>query len=122
MSVLAVTATKDTDLDDLVEKYLKKNRSIKTQETSGETKRTLERDIENAISAIDKAFAFTDEYLCMDTMKYFPSERTLTCLAFLHSKHPSYLKNTLNAKRIALWTAWALLTGVTVTNVIWHTT
>jgi hypothetical protein len=107
MSVLAVTATENMDLDDLVEKYHGKNR---TQKTSGKTKRNLERDIDNAISAIDKAFAFTDEYLCMDTMRYFPSERTLTCLAFFQSKHPSYFKKRLHAKRIALWTAWALLT------------
>jgi len=111
MSVLAVTATEETDLDDLVEKYLKKNRSIKTQETSEKVKRNLQKDIENATAAIEKVFVFTDRHLCMDTMRYFPSERTLTCLAFLHSKHPSYLEKRLDAKRIALWTAWALLTG-----------
>jgi hypothetical protein len=104
MSILAVTATGELDVEDLETEYLPQNGKAPKRPAN-----QLTADVEHAMKAVDDVFAFIDKYLHIDTMTYFMQERTLTCLAFLQAKHPTYLSKPANASRLAYWTAWALL-------------
>ncbi|MGD0540272.1 MAG: DUF262 domain-containing protein [Tepidisphaeraceae bacterium] len=70
----------------------------------------VKRDIKKTQGALEKALRFVETHLYIDTMKYFRSERTLTCLSFLFANAPGYMAKEINRRRIAYWTALALLT------------
>jgi len=59
---------------------------------------------------MEKALSFVESHLYIDTMKYIRSERTLTCLSYLYHTAPRYMAKAINRRRIAYWTALALLT------------
>jgi hypothetical protein len=104
MSILAVTAIGSSDVEDLEAAYLPENGKKPARPAN-----QLTADVQLAMKSVDDAFIFIDKYLHIDTMTYFTQERTLTCLAFLQAKHPTYLSKPANASRLAYWTAWALL-------------
>jgi hypothetical protein len=70
----------------------------------------VKRDIRRTEIVIEKALSFVEKHLYIDTMKYIRSERTLTCLSYLFHKAPGYMSKAINRRRIAYWTALALLT------------
>jgi hypothetical protein len=109
MNVLAVTATQHIDLDHLLERYQVNDQGANGRRGTSDNEKVLSQDLDVAKKAFERAFSFADRHLHIDTMRYFPSERTLTILAFLCSKHPHYLDDETNAWRIALWIARALL-------------
>lgn len=71
----------------------------------------LKADVEWTKTAIDRAMRFMERRLCMNTMKYIPSPRTLTCLAYLLHKFPECRGNGLASHRAAFWAARSLLIG-----------
>jgi len=70
----------------------------------------VKRDIRKTERVIEHALSFVEKHLYIDTMKYIRSERTLTCLSYLYHTAPGYMSKAINRRRIAYWTALALLT------------
>ncbi len=108
MMTLAVTTTEHADLDALADRYGIGDAKGPASKANM-ARKVLSQDLNRAFVALDAAFAFSDEYLHIDTMKYFPSERTLMGLAFLQSKRPGLLKAPVIANKTAFWAASALL-------------
>jgi len=68
-------------------------------------------DIEQTKKAIDRALEFMDRRLCMNTMKYIPSPRTLTCLTYLLHKFAVCRGDGIESHQAAFWVARSLLIG-----------
>jgi hypothetical protein len=99
MSSFAAIATDFADVENLGKRYLQGKMPAET----------VKKDVDRTKNALIKALAFIEEKLFIDTMKYFPSERTLTFLAYLNDARPDLMANAANANRVALWTALAVL-------------
>lgn len=99
---LSATSTGFLDMDGFEKRYIKDRKPSSAKVLS---------DLDITKKSLTRALAFVEQYLYVDTMKYFPKERTITCLSFLASQAPEYLDNNNHAKKIAYWIALAALTG-----------
>ena len=102
ISTFSTTATMFADVNNLEKRYL---------QYAKPNIEKVKSDIRKTKKVLKEALDFIEEHLFIDTMKYCPSERTLTALSFLFAKKPTYIKDSINTHKIVLWVAWALLTG-----------
>lgn len=109
MNVLAVTALQYADVEELINRYQRNGQGVNGKGGLADPVQALTQDLDRAKSSLEHAFRFTDKYLHIDTMRYFPSERTLAVLAYLFSKYPTYLDEDSKAWQIGLWTLRALV-------------
>ncbi len=102
VSIFSAIVTGRADVDGLEKRYI---RDCKT------TPERIVLDLDRTKKALDRALEFLDRYLFIDTLKYFPRERTLTCLAFLFSNASEYVLDDNHARKVAYWVALSALTG-----------
>ncbi len=102
INTLSATATGYLDVDGFEKRYIKDRKPSQEQ---------VSADLDKTKRSLDVALEFVERQLFVDTMKYFPKERTITCLSFLVFQASEYLDRNNHAKKIAYWTALAALTG-----------
>ena len=85
--------------------------SVLPDEFGEDDQEELKSDVEITKKAIDRALQFMDRRLFMNTMKYIPSPRTLTCLTYLLHEFSECRGNGLESHQAAFWVARSLLIG-----------
>ena len=85
--------------------------SVLPDEFDDEARHDWKSDIEQTKKAIDRALEFMDRRLCMNTMKYIPSSRTLTCLTYLLHRFAECRGDGVESHQAAFWVARSLLIG-----------
>lgn len=99
MSSFATISTGFADVENLDKRYIQCKTPVST----------VRSDVDRTKNALIKALSFIEDKLFIDTMKYFPAERTLTFLAYLHDTCPRLMTETKAANKVALWTAYTVL-------------